>query len=484
MDLAPETFRDWIRASAEKHPDRIALSFEGRDWAFSELDSDVTRLAYQLARAGVIAGDRVATLLHNSAHAAMLPHALLRLSATVVPLNVRLSAIEVAWQIADVAPRVVIAEERTRALISHTSSHVIDLEDLKTQSPRDVELRAVHPADHIAAIIYTSGTTGSPKGAMLTVANFWWSAMGSALNLGVTDDDAWIACLPLFHVGGLSIVFRSAIYGTRIIVHDGFDAASVNAQIDRGATLVSVVSVMLERVLDDRRNRKLPSTFRCALLGGGPAPRILLERAIAAELPVSQTYGLTETCSQAATLSPGDAVRKLGSAGMPLHPNEIRIDAATSDDGEILVRGPIVMAGYYNNPDATGSALSGGWLHTGDIGRIDHEGFLYVLDRRDDLIVTGGENVYPAEVEAALLSHDSVAEVGVVGVDDATWGQRVVAVIRARGRIAEDDLTSHCRTLLAGYKVPREFRIVADPLPRTASGKIRRAALRESIRSS
>src|SRR5215208_3708153 len=192
-------------------------------------------------------------------------------------------------------------------------------------------------------------------------------------------------------------------------------------------------------------------------------------------------YRLTETCSQAATLSPADAIRKLGSAGKALHPNEIRIDATRSDEGEILIRGPIVMAGYYNQRDATARALEGGWLHTGDIGRLDDEEFLYVFDRRDDLIITGGENVYPAEVESALLAHECVVEAGVVGLDDAAWGQRVVAVLRTSSDIEAADLSAHCRTLLAGYKVPREFRIVTEPLPRTASGKLRRALLRESI---
>jgi O-succinylbenzoic acid--CoA ligase len=474
MSSAPDQFADWIAIRAEQNPDRVALSFGDLTWTFAELDNEVAELARKLAAAGVVQGDRVATILHNGALAAMLPHALLRLSATLVPLYTRLSEAEIAWQIEDIDPRLVIVEDRT----PHLFVNAINSRDLDSITPSNVDLRMTHQSDHVASIIYTSGTTGRPKGAMLTLANFWWSAVGSALNLGVSEDDRWIACLPLFHVGGLSIVFRSAIYGTRIIVHDGFDAASVNADIDRGATIVSVVSVMLERVLDDRGKRKLPQTFRCALVGGGPTPKILLERCISAGLPVAHTYGLTETCSQVATLSPADAVRKLGSAGKPLHPNEIRLEG---NEGEILVRGPIVMSGYYNQADATQRALEGGWLHTGDIGRLDDEGFLYVLDRRDDLIITGGENVYPAEVESALLAHDSVVEAAVIGIDDPTWGQRVVAVARLCREIQVEDLETHCRALLAAYKVPREFRFTDEPLPRTASGKIRRAHMRESI---
>lgn len=474
MSSAPDQFEDWIAAHARKNPDRVALSFGDLAWTFAELDKEVSNLARKLAAAGVVEGDRVATILHNGALAAMLPHALLRLSASLVPLNTRLSEAEVAWQIDDVNPRLVIVDDRT----GHLFANAIHTRDLDSITPGNVELRTKHQSDRIAAIIYTSGTTGRPKGAMLTLANFWWSAVGSALNLVVSEDERWIACLPLFHVGGLSIIFRSAIYGTRVVLQDGFDAASVNAEIDRGATIVSVVSVMLERILDDRGRRNLPQTFRCALVGGGPTPKILLERCISAGLPVAQTYGLTETCSQAATLSPADAVRKLGSAGKPLHPNEIRLDG---NESEILVRGPIVMSGYYKQPDATLRALEGGWLHTGDIGRVDDEGFLYVLDRRDDLIITGGENVYPAEVESALLAHDSVVEAGVIGIEDPTWGQRVVAVARLCRETRVEELATHCRALLAAYKVPREFRFTEEPLPRTASGKIRRAYIRESI---
>jgi len=473
-----KAFADWIATHANDKSDRIALSYNGRDWTFAQLDTEVSRLARQLAAWGVRAGDRVATLLHNGPIPAMMPHALLRLSATLVPLNTRLSEAELAWQTEDARPRIVIAEQRTR----HLAPDAVDIDEVLARREMDVPLEHSHNGSRIAAIIYTSGTTGKPKGAMLSVANFWWSAFGSALNLGVADDDRWIGCLPLFHVGGLSIVFRSAIYGTCAVIHDGFDASRVNADIDEGATLISVVSVMLERILDHRRDRPFPSTLRCALLGGGPASRSLLERCANARVPIAQTYGLTETCSQVATLSPADAGQKPGSSGKALHPNEIRIEATGSDEGEILARGPVVMAGYFNRPDETARALERGWLHTGDIGRIDEEGYLYVLDRRDDLIISGGENVYPAEVESALVAHPAVEEVGVIGIDDVTWGQSVVAIVRLSQPVDASELESHCRAQLAGYKVPREFRIVTDALPRTASGKIRRAALRDLIR--
>jgi len=486
-------FDDWLAYHAAATPGRSALIADGRTWTFAELDGDVTRTARILARLGVRAGDRVATLLHNGSTAVLIAHALPRLGATLVPLNVRLSDAEIAWQLSDAAPKLLIAGRSSRVQRTAGADHdvkVIDAEGLAREvGNADVELRLRHPADHVVAIIYTSGTTGRPKGAMLTVANFWWSAIGSALNLGVRDDDRWLACLPLFHVGGLSIVFRSAIYGTGIVVHEGFDPDAVNQSIDTDSvTMVSVVAVMLQRMLDARGDRLYPVSLRCVLLGGGPAPQPLLERCATLGVPVVQTYGLTETTSQVATLGREDARRKLGSAGKPLYPNDLRIiagdggAAAVDVAGEIAVRGPVVMAGYERRPDATARAIVDGWLHTGDIGRVDADGYLYVLDRRDDLIVTGGENVYPAEVEAVLLAHPSVVEAGVIGVPDDPWGQRVVAVVRVSPDADTPDLVNvlraHCRSMLAGYKVPGEIRIVRDALPRTASGKLRRGELR------
>lgn len=390
----------------------------------------------------------------------------MRLGAQLVPLNTRLTHDEIQWQVNDVQPRLIID----------------DSFDFGSVASKDVALKSEYDPDQTLAIIYTSGTTGTPKGAMLTVGNFWWSALGSALNLGNRTDDKWLACMPLFHVGGLSILLRSAIYGITAVVHEGFDPARVNDAIDnRGITIVSLVAVMLERVLDARENRPFPKSLRCILLGGGPASPTLMHRCREIGAPVIQTYGLTEACSQVATVPIGEAGKRIRTSGKVLSPNEI----AVSPDGEILVRGPIVMKGYYRNPDATSRAIVDGWLYTGDAGQIDDDGYLYVLDRRSDLIVTGGENVYPAEVEAVLVAHPSVTDAAVIGVSDPTWGQRVIAVVRVNdANTTADVLKEHCATRLAGFKRPTEFRFVDEPLARTASGKLRRREIRETIGAS
>ncbi|NTW03538.1 MAG: o-succinylbenzoate--CoA ligase [Oscillochloris sp.] len=321
---------------------------------------------------------------------------------------------------------------------------------------------------------------------MLSCGNHWWNATASALNLGLRENDRWLAVLPLFHVGGLSILLRGAIYGITVVLHERFDPAAVNAAIDdQGVTLISVVAATLQRMLDDRNNKPYPPHFRCALLGGGPAPRPLLERCVALGVPVVQTYGMTESASQAVTLAPADALRKLGSAGQPLLPVGLRIqaegrEAAPGEVGEILLSGPTITSGYIGRPEATAAALCDGWLHTGDLGYRDAEGYLYVVERRSDLIISGGENIYPAEVEAALLAHPAVAEAGVVGLPDPHWGQAPVAAVVLRTPATEADMLAFLRERLASYKQPRRI-IVLDELPRTASGKLQRRLLRELI---
>ena len=453
------TLPEWLRHRAHLTPHRPALVADDACFSFAELDAAVDARARALQTRGVAAGDRVALLLPNGRAFVELVHAVPRLGARLVLLNTRLTRAELDFQIQDAGVKLVVDQQLADQLADPGPP-------LPTRS---FDLDAPH------TIIYTSGTTGRPKGCVLTFGNHWWSATGSVLNLGLAPEDRWLAVLPLFHVGGLSILLRGVIYGIPVVVQPRFDPASANAAIDDGATIVSVVATMLQRMLEARGDRPYPPHFRCALLGGGPAPRPLLELAAAHGVPVVQTYGLTETASQVVTLAPEDALRKLGSAGKPLMPTELRIDDPDPDGaGEILVRGPNVTPGYLNQPANTHD----GWLRTGDLGRLDDEGYLYVLDRRNDLVVSGGENVYPAEVEAALLAHPNVREAGVVGVADPQWGQRVVAHVVAERPVTPDELSAFLRDRLAGHKLPREYRF-AEALPRNAAGKLLRRELRE-----
>jgi O-succinylbenzoic acid--CoA ligase len=448
---------DWLRQRAQVTPDRPALSTDDdTNWSFADLERRVEAAAVVLAEQGVAAGTHVGINAPNGAGFVVAVHALMRLGAVIVPLNTRLTPAECDWQRQDADLRLLLDADAVAALPSAPPTAPSHL------AARDFDLDAPH------SIIYTSGTTGRPKGAILTYGNHWWSAVGSALNLGLQATDRWLAVLPLFHVGGQSILLKSVIYGMTAVVHAHFDPAAVNAAIDDGVTHVSVVATMLDRMLLERGDRPYPATLRCVLLGGGPAPLPLLERAFAANAPVVQTYGLTETASQVVTLAPEDALRKLGSAGKPLIGSQLRIES----DGEICILGPTVSPGYLHQPPRAG------WLRTGDLGYLDADGYLYVLDRRDDLIVSGGENVYPAEVEAALLAHPVVAEAGVYGEPSAEWGQTVAAAVTLREgmAISADELIAFCRQRLAGYKVPRRIEFRAR-LPHNAAGKLLRRAL-------
>jgi O-succinylbenzoic acid--CoA ligase len=314
-------------------------------------------------------------------------------------------------------------------------------------------------------VIYTSGTTSAPRSVALSYGNFLWSALGSAVALGLDPSERWLCAMPLSHVAGLSILLRSAIYATTAVVHEQFDTErALHALREQQITLVSLVATTLGRLLDAGLER--PPTLRCALTGGGPVPRELVSRAHRVGVPVRLTYGLTETCSQVAT-----APLAAADGGVrPLFCTQVR---TTARSGEILVSGPTV---------APSRAGGGGWLHTGDLGRLDPNGCLHVGGRKSDTIISGGEKVTPAEVEEVLAGHPDVIEAAVVGVPDARWGELVSAVVVAKvgARLDCEDLRTHCAPHLAAYKLPRHLEVVAGPLPRTSSGKLLRRELGSS----
>jgi O-succinylbenzoic acid--CoA ligase len=302
--------------------------------------------------------------------------------------------------------------------------------------------------------MHTSGTTSVPKAVELTLGNWQAAALGSAVMLGLDLDERWLCAMPLAHVGGLSILIRSTVYATTVVLHERFEVDAVLSELmdpARRITLISLVPTMLARLLDAGLDR--PPSLRWALLGGGPIAEPLLERARAAGVPVAPTYGMTEACSQIATF------------GLPLP----GVDLDLAADGEILVRGDTV---------APGALADDGWLHTGDLGAFEESGRLVIVGRRADTIVSGGENVAPAEVEAVLLEHPAVADAAVYGHEDPEWGEAVVArvVLRHTRSATEAELRDFCGQRLARFKVPKSIGF-ADRLPRTPSGKLLRRQL-------
>jgi O-succinylbenzoic acid--CoA ligase len=424
----------WLARAARTRPEAIALETARGAIDYAALDAAATRAARRLHALGARAGDRVALALPAGAAFAEALHGCLRLGAVAVPLDLRLTASE-------------------RAAHGANCALLVDA-PLDGAQDAAAPLLGRHDLGAPAIVVHTSGTTAAPRPVMLTYGNWLWSALGSAVALGLDPGERWLCTLPLSHVGGLSILLRSTIYATTAVLHDGFDAAAATDELQAGrATLVSVVPTTLARLLD--AGLRSPPALRAALTGGGPIAPALLERAASAGVPVVTTYGLTEACSQVTT------------GGPPLFCTRVRIAA----DGEILVAGPTV---------APASAAQDGWLRTGDLGELDAVGNLTVVGRAADTIVTGGENVAPAEVEAVLATHPAVADVAVHGAPDAEWGERVVAtIVLSPGATATvQELTGYCRVRMARYKVPKVFRFSLD-LPRTQSGKLLRRDLEE-----
>jgi o-succinylbenzoate---CoA ligase len=435
---------NWLAQRAETCPDREALIAGDDVLTYRELEGEAEAAARRLAGLGVRAGSAVTVSMPAGLEYAVLIHALMKLGAVLHPLDPRLGEDELA-----------VALEGVRPVLDITDEGQVEGGEADWPLIGELDLDAPH------CRILTSGTSGSAKIVELSYGNHLWSAVGSAFNLGVDPADRWLCCLPLFHVSGLSILLRSVIYGTTVVLEDGFDEDRISEILSgRRVTLVSLVATQLSRLIDAGADIAGP---RAILLGGGPIPGGLLKDAIGRGAALVQTYGLTEAASQVATLPPEEAERKIGSAGRPLLTTHIRIEG-----GQILVQGPTVSAG---------SLDSDGWLRTGDLGRIDEEGFLYVTGRGSDLIVSGGENVMPAEIEAVLLAHPGVADAAVLGRPDPEWQEAVHAlVVPADPGATEAELSEHCAGSLAPFKVPKQIEFVSS-LPRTPSGKLLRNEL-------
>jgi O-succinylbenzoic acid--CoA ligase len=495
--VIPHPSRDWLSHRADASPDATALveAATGATWSVADLHAAVDRTAGRLAALGVGAGDHLGVVAPSRVSTVRLVHAAMRLGAVLVPLGPRLTARELRRnaETADVTTLVCTAE--TEAAVREAATDGVPVASVDDPATDAVtSLAATEPAPFDAhewdesdrlALLFTSGTTGSPKAVDLRLGNFLASATASAFRLGLGRDDRWLVTLSLHHTGGLVQIQRLALYGTTVVLRESFDAADVVADVARhDVTGISLVPTMLDRMLDAADGTPaFADSLRTVLLGGGPAPERLVDRCRAREVPVSPTYGMTETASQIATATPEEAFDHPGTVGRPLYWTDLTVsdeDGETlpaGETGELVVSGPTVAAGYYDDPEATAAAFGPNGLRTGDAGRRDEDGRVWVLNRLDDRILTGGENVDPGEVVAVLRAHPAVDDAAVVGVPDDEWGQRVSALVVAAADVSADDLRAHCRTALADYKVPKAFAF-ADALPRTVSGTVERPAVR------
>jgi O-succinylbenzoic acid--CoA ligase len=503
-------FPNWLSQRAVQKKDAIALIFKStisqksEYRSYSQLEKDVNYWVDYLQTLGIKAGDRVGLLLTNHPRYIILVHALVRCEAIAVFLNIRLTAEEICWQIEDSLTKYLICDEFTQLTANHLGSQIKELvvensphppasprgrggEKVMFSSPsgRGVRDEGLINLEKIQGIFYTSGTTGKPKGVTLTYSNHFHNAIASALQLGINPDDNWLLCMPLFHVGGLAIAWRSVINGTTITLLPKFDEQEVLEAIAcEKVTIISLVPTMLTRLLQ-HPNRQNLQKLRAILLGGAPASSELIDRCLQLNLPIMPTYGMTETASQITTLLPHEVTIRRGSSGLPLFGNRLRIVDEHQQDlevgviGQILVQGLSVMSDYLHQSDD--QALQDGWFCTGDLGYLDRNGYLYVVSRRSDLIISGGENIYPTEIEAILLTHPAITEVCIVGLGDREWGEIVVAVIVAESQLSLVEIRSFCeQKSLARYKLPKSI-YIWESLPKTASGKLLRQEIRNRL---
>jgi fatty-acyl-CoA synthase len=499
MDLA-----DLIERNAAFAPDKIAIRFEGEDLTYAAFYARIEQTARVLhAELGVGSGDRVAILSLNRPDYLVLLYACARLGALLVPLNWRLAVAEQLFILSDAGAKVLVLERAFAEILPSLEKGQPDIGivGLDFAPPRGNTFDALlaeargdnrnPPADLICPllIVYTSGTTGRPKGAVLRQEALLWNGVMSQHMHGLTSGDHVLTVLPFFHVGGLNIQTTPALHhGATLTIHARFTPEAALAAIARERPTLTVwVPAIIQAVTDhpDFASTDL-SCLKAVSTGSTIVPPHLIERLVARGVPVLQVYGSTETCPVAVYTRLGGNLSRVGSTGLPgLCCEAIVIDDAGHElppdtPGEIAVRGPNVFCEYWGNAEATSEALRDGWYRTGDIGRRDADGYFWVHDRKKNLIISGGENIYPAEVERVLLEHPDVRECGVIGRPDPKWDEVPVAyVIRREGCLIEaDHLKAHVLTQLARFKVPRDI-VFVDDLPRTALGKVQHFMLRQ-----
>jgi fatty-acyl-CoA synthase len=477
---------------ADQTPGRNAIHFEGADLSYAELWRRIDRATAVLHALGIARGDRVAILAYNCPEILVLLLALARLGAILVPLNWRLTAAEHRLILADCTPKLLFAEAEWRSHAEQLALPVHPLPALAAAAAPTGNLPIEGSDADDALIVYTSGTTGKPKGAVLTQAGLLWNAYNAIAAHDMSQQDHALNALPMFHVGGLNIQgLPVLVAGARVTLHRRFDPTHWLADIAaRRPTLSVLVPAMMAAIIAHPEwPRTDLSCLRMIHAGSMIVPDSLIQAFHARGVPVGQIYGSTETAPFATVLLKDDARAKVGSAGKPALHCEIRLmaDPERAGDvaegvGEVWVRGPNVMRGYWNAPEATRSSLVDGWYRTGDLARRDADGFYWIVGRSKDVIISGGENIYPAELETVLADCPAIAEAAVIGLPDAKWGEAACAcVVRAPGAtIAEAGVLALFKDRLARYKHPRRV-IFMPALPKTAMGKVQKFELRKAV---
>ena len=501
MTIPDVGLANWFLQRSLRTPERLALRFEGESWTYGQTQRCIENCAARLRELGVANGDRVAFLGLNQPMFLFSMFATLRLGAIFVPLNFRLTGPELAFMINDSAAAVLIVDAQLRPAIAPVEKELKSVTALLAAEDETLWRDGAAPeATHVPArendvamIMYTSGTTGRPKGAMLTQGNFWWNNASTMHVLDILQNDVTLTAAPIFHIGGLNVTTLVTLQkGGLVVLHRSFDPGKALADIaaHRVTTMFGVPAMFQFMAQHPSFEQTDLSSVRVLVVGGAPCPLPVLKAYLARGVPMQQGYGLTETAPMVSFLSPEFALAKAGSSGKPpLFAEVTLVDAdgrlviTPGAKGEVLVRGPNVTPGYWHLPEATRAAIDDdGWFRTGDAAYLDEEGFLTISDRIKDMIITGGENVYPAEVESALMRHPAIAEVAVIGEPHEQWGEGIVAIaaLKPGQSLTLETLREFAGESLARYKLPGRLEIV-PALPRNATGKILKYQLRQTF---
>lgn len=497
----------WIKKWASLQPRKPAIIFESSIVTYHELNSRVNRVFHLLCEMGIRKGDRVAVLLSNSNVYIEIYFALAKVGAILVPLNFRLTGTELVYILRDsgsetlvfgedfrevvtsIRPNIPVKEKNYICLGETVPSWAMDYEKaIGNQSDQEPKIGSSIGGEDPHLIMYTSGTTGVPKGAVLSHRKTFFNVLNADIFYGLTPLDVFLITRPLFHSGGLLVESSPMFYkGGTIILKKRFKPVEILEAIERyKVTVIEPPATVLRFILEQCDLKKYDlSSVKCCFTGGERVPPSLLREYEKHGIIVSQIFGQTET-STVTWLPTGDASRKLGSVGIPVFHGEVKIvneegqDVKPGEVGEIVVSGPTLMSGYWGRPEATEETIRDGWLHTGDLAKVDEEGFFYIADRKKDVIISGGENIYPAEVEKMLLENPKIADVAVVGIPDERWGEAGMAfiVLQEGEKMTEEEALTFCEERLAKYKIPKSVTFVKE-LPQTAAQKIMRYKLRE-----
>lgn len=494
---------DWIKRWALYSPDKTALhsADDDQQLSYKEMHSSINKTAHLLKnKFGVEKEDRVAILSINSMEYVILFFAIQKLGAIMLPLNFRLAAPELSYQLEDADVKTLLYEEafdETVGKLSFTPPNkaVIDGENGISDELFVTAGETVEETDHAGdfedpcMILYTSGTTGRPKGAIITHKMLFWNSINTGLRLNLTQHDVSITFAPFFHTGGWNVLTTPMLHrGAKIILMKKFDPDKVLELCDdeKVSILFGVPTMMDMMYRTDQFAKSSLKTVRYAVVGGEPMPLNLIDIWEEKGVPVRQGYGLTEFGPNVFSLNEEDSKRKIGSIGFPNFYIDTRVvddsgnDVSQGEPGELILKGPVCMKGYWNNPEATKKTIVNGWLHTGDIVRVDEDGYYYVIDRKKEMFISGAENVYPAEVEHVFRTHPAVRDIAVIGVPDEKWGESGKAfIVRNEGfETTEEEFQSWAKDQLAKYKVPKHYAFIEE-LPKSDSGKILKRKLKE-----